>query len=256
MGQIETFLVAATEADGVDALNAAFLREAMALGYHSFDAFSHPMIENTRRPHKDTILTASYNIGILEPYLKGGLSELCPALLRIAKTFVPFDYVDFLKRSPPNRSVKWQLMMLKLYGVRRAWCVPVSTIGVLQCVTVYMRGRSEAKAAAFEATREDILLLSQAYMEALLTLHPQRRTAVDQETASPDLLTAREIDCLTWVRHGKTNEEIAEILGISVNTVNFHMKNVLRKLEAPNRTRAAGRAEALGLLASPPPDRF
>lgn len=62
------------------------------------------------------------------------------------------------------------------------------------------------------------------------------------------LLTAREIEVLRWLAHGKTSRDTAAILGISADTVNFHVKNATAKLGAANKTAAAVRAVVLGLL--------
>ncbi|XIA67552.1 autoinducer binding domain-containing protein [Bradyrhizobium sp. TZ2] len=51
-------------------------------------------------------------------------------------------------------------------------------------------------------------------------------------------LSEREKDCLRWVAEGKSSWEIGVILKISDNTVNFHLKNVQRKLGTTNRTQA------------------
>ena len=63
-----------------------------------------------------------------------------------------------------------------------------------------------------------------------------------------DAVTKREVEILRWSADGKTSEEIATILNISVNTVNFHIKNALHKLRAPNKIAAVVRAAVLGLL--------
>ncbi|HSQ78541.1 MAG TPA: helix-turn-helix transcriptional regulator [Nitrospirota bacterium] len=51
-------------------------------------------------------------------------------------------------------------------------------------------------------------------------------------------LTPREIDVLTWVKHGRNTSEIASILEISERTVKFHISNIIRKLNAENRVHA------------------
>jgi len=61
-------------------------------------------------------------------------------------------------------------------------------------------------------------------------------------------LTQRERQILAWVREGKNNSEIGEALSISALTVKNHVQNVLRKLEASNRTQAVAKATSLGLL--------
>ncbi|AWG45906.1 hypothetical protein AM586_28055 [Massilia sp. WG5] len=62
------------------------------------------------------------------------------------------------------------------------------------------------------------------------------------------VLTAREKEVLKWTADGKTSEEAAGILNISVNTVNFHIKQTLTKLNAVNKTQAVVKALILKLL--------
>ena len=70
---------------------------------------------------------------------------------------------------------------------------------------------------------------------------------LSQDEAAPNL-TAREIEVLRWTADGKTSWEISGILAVSENTVNFHIKNALVKLNSSNKTSAVVRAVILGLL--------
>ena len=71
----------------------------------------------------------------------------------------------------------------------------------------------------------------------------------DPQQDAYEPLTTRETDVLKWAADGKTSGEIAEIMTISVNTVNFHVKNAIFKLKSANKTAAVVRAAVLGLLA-------
>lgn len=64
----------------------------------------------------------------------------------------------------------------------------------------------------------------------------------------PDVLTRKEIECLTWCKEGKTNWEIGEILVISEKTVEFHLRNATRKLGATNRISAVIAGIKIGLI--------
>lgn len=55
-------------------------------------------------------------------------------------------------------------------------------------------------------------------------------------------LTDREIETLTWVARGKTSAEIAEILGLTKRTVDFHSDSARAKLGVATRTEAAIKA--------------
>jgi DNA-binding CsgD family transcriptional regulator len=57
-------------------------------------------------------------------------------------------------------------------------------------------------------------------------------------TPSTAILSSREIEILNWVKEGKSNWDIAEILNLSIKTVEYHVSNVMRKLGAPNRITA------------------
>lgn len=62
-------------------------------------------------------------------------------------------------------------------------------------------------------------------------------------------LTERELEVLRWAADGKSAGDIAQVLAISKNTVDFHIKNAVSKLGTANRTAAVARAAMLGLLA-------
>lgn len=63
-------------------------------------------------------------------------------------------------------------------------------------------------------------------------------------------LTQREMEVLSWVGKGKTNRDVADILGISPRTVNKHLENVFEKLGV--ETRAAAAAIWTGVLQHAP----
>ena len=64
------------------------------------------------------------------------------------------------------------------------------------------------------------------------------QTAPSSECPSAILLSVREEEITYWVCQGKTNSQIAQILGISVNTVKNHVHRIFDKLGANNRTQA------------------
>lgn len=61
-------------------------------------------------------------------------------------------------------------------------------------------------------------------------------------------LSLRERECLQWIASGKSSWDIGMILSISENTVNFHVKNALAKLDANTRTLAVVKAIRYGLI--------
>ncbi|OQW64244.1 MAG: hypothetical protein BVN28_03545 [Nitrospira sp. ST-bin4] len=64
------------------------------------------------------------------------------------------------------------------------------------------------------------------------------------------LLSQRECDVLNWIKAGKTNWEIAQILGIRERTIRFHVQNIFNKLDVTSRTQAVACAIEGGFLSS------
>ncbi|WP_020423878.1 MULTISPECIES: response regulator transcription factor [Cupriavidus] len=56
-------------------------------------------------------------------------------------------------------------------------------------------------------------------------------------------LTPREAEVMVWVARGKTNRDVAEILGMSPRTVNKHLEHIYEKLGVETRTAAVAAAQ-------------
>ncbi|MBT7074797.1 MAG: response regulator transcription factor [Anaerolineae bacterium] len=74
------------------------------------------------------------------------------------------------------------------------------------------------------------------------------KNAANVRAGAHEELTGRELDVLRAVSHGASNQEIAEELIISVNTVKTHLKNISSKLQLDNRTQVAAYALEKGLV--------
>lgn len=75
-----------------------------------------------------------------------------------------------------------------------------------------------------------------------------RRQATGAPTDPYDILTEREREVLVLLAQGKTYQEIAETLFVSVKTVDFHRANLMRKLALDNRAELVRFALERGLI--------
>lgn len=57
-------------------------------------------------------------------------------------------------------------------------------------------------------------------------------------SAGTTSLTRRELECLSWVSRGKTDQDIARIVGVAPRTVRFHIDNAKTKLNVGSRVQA------------------
>jgi DNA-binding CsgD family transcriptional regulator len=76
----------------------------------------------------------------------------------------------------------------------------------------------------------------------------QRLHHADAKPYSNVILTVKEREVLLWTARGKSDGDIGDIMGISDNTVKFHLRNIFEKLEANSRTLAVTKAISLGLI--------
>ena len=79
---------------------------------------------------------------------------------------------------------------------------------------------------------------------ALLRTAPKNPQSTDHCVKQ---LTLREMNILNWVKNGKTNSEIAQIMGITERTIRFHVESIFSKLDVTSRSQAVATAIEHGL---------
>src|SRR5437899_8349245 len=115
---------------------------------------------------------------------------------------------------------------------------------MLQWLEQAQNGKAGSKTQAMAAFPDDDQLRLQ-YMgklgpnEFLLRLAKDTSTNAPAEFSSELGLTTREGEVLSWLSKGKTNRDIAQILGLSPRTVDKHLEQIYSKLGVENRTAAA-----------------
>jgi len=84
-------------------------------------------------------------------------------------------------------------------------------------------------------------------IDAFLTGLPAPAAPVSDAARDIGSLSAREVEVLRLLAAGKSNQQIADELVISINTANRHVSNIYAKIGAANRTEAAGYATRNGI---------
>jgi DNA-binding NarL/FixJ family response regulator len=115
---------------------------------------------------------------------------------------------------------------------------------MLQWLDQAQNGKAGAKTPALASFPNNETLRLQ-YMgklgpnEFLLRLAKDSGAGTPQEFSKDLGLTSREGEVLSWLSKGKTNRDIAQILGLSPRTVDKHLEQIYSKLGVENRTAAA-----------------
>lgn len=111
-------------------------------------------------------------------------------------------------------------------------------LGVFVGARLFGRGR-QSTGPAVEAARIQ-LAVSESDRAA--------QAAVSQAAVKDLGISERELEVLTLIAEGLTNNEIGDRLCVSPNTVKTHAANLFRKLEVARRTQAVQRARVLGVI--------
>jgi len=114
---------------------------------------------------------------------------------------------------------------------------------MMQWLEQAQKGKAKAKTQALSFPENEQLRLQ--YMgklgpnEFLMRLAKDTSADMPAEFSSELGLTTREGEVLSWLSKGKTNRDIAQILGLSPRTVDKHLEQIYAKLGVENRTAAA-----------------
>ena len=133
-------------------------------------------------------------------------------------------------------------------GAPADWLRELASSPVGHAVHVQGPARLAARSLGAAGPGEIMVLLYQLPVEAVPAAPglAGRTTDAGSAPAASRLevaaLTPRETEVLSWLAKGKTNRDIADILGMSPRTVNKHLEHIFEKLGVETRTAAAALA--------------
>ena len=165
------------------------------------------------------------NIVLLDIRLRGDRNGI--DLARELRREVPDTKIIILTNFPYEPYVR-AMMELAVDGYLLKDTPPSE---VLEAVRMVMRGRN-----VFSAT------VSTGIVRGYL------HSPYSREGRSKDSLTSREAEVLQLVADGRTNDDVAEALGVSTKAIEMHLTHLYAKLGARNRTEAVVQAARRGLV--------
>jgi DNA-binding CsgD family transcriptional regulator len=154
----------------------------------------------------------------------------------------PLRFSDVLTvREQQSRKLWWYIE--RHLGEDAVWLwLPAPEEGIVRRISF-----SSQKRGGISDRDVRILELLTPHLVQLYRRAAARRAA----PAASSGLTPRELEVMSLVGAGKTNQEIARILWLSPRTVSKHLENVFEKLGVTNRTAASARLFGLAELAAP-----
>ena len=228
-------------AQTMEQLSALFRQESRRLG---FDSFIYALRVPTNFSNAQVILLDGYPQGWVQRYFDEAYYDSDPVMAWCVKSIVPVLWSD-LVLAPGSKEEK-MMQEAAAYGLRDGVTMPVhSPQGELGILSLSIDAPPEHARHTAQAAIPYVQLLASHLHQAV------RRINGLMADEGPNL-TVRERECLSWAADGKASNEIAQLLGISESTVNFHLNNAMRKLNVVTRQQGIAKA-ALHRLIQPKP---
>lgn len=201
--------------------------EHVAYGFQAPTSFSRPKI---------TLLN-NYPVSWQERYAQAGYLQVDPTVAHGRRSQEPIIWTDQVFVDAMGL---WD--EARAHGLTVGWAQ--SSLAVLGAGGMLTLSRS------CESLTPQELEAQQQKMRWLVQVAHQMfsRLLRCNQTNGSCSLSARELEVLKWSADGKSAQDIADILNLSKNTVDFHIKNSVAKLQVANKTAAVVRAALLGLL--------
>ncbi len=225
--------------DGIEAINTLqelqnnFNEEIKPLGFDKHTCLSFVDMNN---PPPNAIQLFSFPEEWVSHYKKEKYFEDDIVLQTIYREATPCIWKDIKQ---PNRRNQKIFSEAKEFGICNGITIPIVIPRLYPCTVNIAGDNSDVDPEVFYALH----LMAVHYHHRILEIGGDLFTPLRQNR-----LTTREKECLKWVARGKTSWEIAFILGISENAINFHIKNIFRKLDVSTRAMAVFQASQLGLI--------
>lgn len=173
-----------------------------------------------------------------ERYAQAGYLKVDPTIHHCQRSDLAVVWSDEFFANAPE---VWD--HARSHGLCIGWAQGTQTAAGPRGILTLVRTSGELTAVELRRSEHLMSFATKAIHEAML------RTSASQLgwKAAPSL-TVREIETLKWAADGKTSADIAKIIGLSENTIKFHIKNAIAKLQVANKTAAVAKAAMLGWL--------
>jgi DNA-binding NarL/FixJ family response regulator len=192
------------------------------------------------------------------PLLREGIAAVIegqPDMTLVAEATNGHEAIESFREHRPDVALM-DLRMPDMNGIEAIRAIrtefPTARIVVLTTYAGDVQALGALKAGASGYLLKS--MLRKDLLDTIRTVHAGKRRIPPQiaseiaEHAADDALTEREIDVLRRVGSGNSNKQIAFQLAISEGTVKAHMKSILPKLGARDRTHAVMIAVKRGIL--------
>ncbi len=221
-----------TSLDGLDDI------AAVAFAQFGYSSFSLARFFAASGASSTSVLAGRFDPGWSSRYVARNYAGSSMIAQRMLADDRPYSWTDVLSKNGDHRVQRRIVGEASEHGLRDGLFVPVRWTDHSYAAVVL---------AGWDPCLADPLQRMMAEVLAAYYHHEAKRLLPLDARLTPSL-SQRQRDCLAWARHGKSSTDIADLLGISAQTVEEHIAGACRKLGVRTRVQAAVEATLLGLI--------
>ena len=184
------------------------------------------------------VIMNNYSPAWQERYQRQNFIEQDPTVLLGRRTNAPMLWCEQLFEEAKSM---WE--EAQAHGLQHGWSQ--SSIDSTGAASLLSLSRSQDKISQLELVEKECRM---RWLVQVAHLALSKAYKTESEGNTLPELSKRETEVMRWSADGKSAVEVADILNLSKNTVDFHIKNAVQKLGTKNKTAAVVRAVMLGLL--------
>lgn len=214
------------------------------------------------QPHLDKpYYITTTNRAWVDEYTHNNFVHVDPCLIKVRRTNTPFNWSSIERPALLGRRKPGAIKTMEAardHGFTEGFVVPYHFRDhrgfMFSSSTVFFWKDTLARfKSLFGSHRHELQLVMIYWTQRAIDLVARDHRHGPSVFRAPDgpplaALTDRERDVMAWAARGKTMRETAAILNISDETAESHVRHVLDKLDASNKTHAVVKCIALGLI--------
>ncbi len=186
--------------------------------------------------------TLDFSSELFQEYINGRYYEKSSVCNAILANWMPQHWETSWKKDTLGKG-RISMQLVKSYGYLDGWTS-----------AIYHKSQSTFSAFSFAGKRVEkdrrtaaiLRYISPHFAESLRGIH--NSSLIKQKTIKHLKVTKREVEVLKWIEQGKSTWDVSVILNCSERVIKYHVKNLMEKLSAQNRTHAVAIALRQGLI--------
>jgi DNA-binding CsgD family transcriptional regulator len=235
----DNFIESCGSAKNAAALEGELSKTITQIGFDKYAYIAFRGRSYNGRPYVVTNYPAQWH----DHYSEQGYVNKDPVIATAQQTITPLNWQDMLDNGRRIREERRVIEEASEFGMLNGITIPVhgprSDFATLTVASNLSRKEFQGLIGEF---KYDLHLLSLYFHDEVM------RKVLSDETNPTRPLSPREKECLLWTAQGKTSDEIATIVGISQETVVFHLKNAMRKFNVYSKHHAVVKAIISGTI--------